>query len=48
MKLRLLTSMAGIDYSHNAGDIIEIGDTEAAKRYIEKGVAEPIDASPKF
>ena len=48
MKLRLLTSMAGLDYSDNAGDIIEIGDTEAAKRYIEKGSAGPINASPKF
>ena len=47
MKLRLLTSMAGIDYSHNTGDIIEIGDTEAAKRYIEKGVAEPLKAASK-
>ena len=42
MKLRLLTSMAGIDYSHNQGDIIEINDPEAAKRYIENGVAEPV------
>jgi hypothetical protein len=42
MKLRLLTSMAGIDYSHNQGDIIEINDPDAAKRYIENGVAEPV------
>jgi len=34
--------MAGIDYSHNQGDIIEINDPDAAKRYIENGVAEPV------
>ena len=47
MKLKLLTSMAGIDYSHNAGDIIEINDNEAAKRYIENGVAEPVAEASK-
>jgi hypothetical protein len=40
MKLRLLTSRAGIDYAHNQGDIIEINDPDAAKRYIENGVAD--------
>ena len=46
MKLKLLTSMAGIDYSHNQGDIIEINDPDAAKRYIENGVAEPVAEAP--
>lgn len=39
--------MAGIDYSHNAGDIIEVSDPEAAKRYIEGGIAEPMAEAPK-
>ena len=39
--------MAGIDYSHNAGDIIEINDPEAAQRYIENGVAEPVSDAPQ-
>jgi hypothetical protein len=36
MKLRLLQSMAGIDFSHNSGDIIEVNDREAVKRYVEQ------------
>lgn len=47
MKMKLLQSMAGIDYSHNAGDIIEVSDPEAAKRYIEGGIAEPMAEAPK-
>jgi len=39
--------MAGINFSHNAGDIIEVGDAEAAKRYIERGIAEPVAEAPK-
>ena len=31
MKLKLLQSMAGIDFSHNVGDIIEVNDAEAVK-----------------
>jgi hypothetical protein len=38
-KVRLLTSMAGIDFSHNKGDVIDCSD-EAAARYIEAGIAE--------
>jgi hypothetical protein len=48
MKLKLLQSMAGINFSHNAGDIIEIGDADAAKRYIERGIAEPVVAAKKL
>ena len=47
MQLKLLQSMAGIDFSHNAGDIIEVNDAEAVKRYIERGIAEPVADAPK-
>jgi len=47
MKLKLLTGMAGIDFSHNAGDIVEINDPDAIKRYIEQGIAEPVSKSKK-
>ena len=44
MKVRLLTSMAGIDFSHNQGDEIDCNEAEA-KRFIEAGIAEPIATS---
>ena len=47
MKLRLLQSMAGIDFSHNVGDVIEVNDAEAVKRYIERGIAEPVETAKK-
>lgn len=47
MKLRLLQSMAGIDFSHNVGDVIEVNDPEAVKRYIERGIAEPVETAKK-
>jgi hypothetical protein len=43
MKLKLLQSMAGIEFSHNRGDIIEVANNDEAKRYIEVGIAEPIE-----
>ena len=43
MKVRLLQSMAGIDFSHNAGDIVEISDPDAVQRYVERGIAEVIE-----
>lgn len=46
MKVRLLTSMAGIDFSHNQGDEIDCNEAEA-KRFIEAGIAEPITAATK-
>lgn len=46
MKVRLLTSMAGIDFSHNQGDEIDCNEAEA-KRFIEAGIAEPVTAAPK-
>ncbi len=45
MKVRLLTGMAGIDFSHNAGDEIDCNEAEAS-RFIEAGIAEPISAAP--
>ena len=45
-KVKLLTSMAGIDFSHNQGDLIDCNDAEA-KRYIGAGIAEPISAPSK-
>ena len=35
--------MAGIDFSHNAGDIVEINDPEAVQRYVERGIAEVVE-----
>lgn len=46
-KIKLLTSMAGINFSHNAGDIVDCNDAEA-KRFIDAGIAEAIEApAPK-
>ena len=46
MKVRLLTSMAGIDFSHNSGDEIDCNAAEAA-RYIAAGIAEAIGTASK-
>ena len=46
MQVKLLTSMAGINFSHNAGDVIDCNEAEA-KRFIEAGIAEPVSA-PKI
>jgi hypothetical protein len=43
-KVKLLTSMAGIDFSHNAGDLIDCNDAEA-KRYVAAGIAEPVEVA---
>ena len=43
-QVRLLTSMAGIDFSHNIGDVIDCNDAEA-KRYIDAGIAEAVNAA---
>ena len=45
MKVKLLVGMAGIDFSHNAGDTIDCNEAEG-KRFIEAGIAEPV-AAPK-
>tara|TARA_R110000803_G_scaffold145714_1_gene211486 strand:- start:647 stop:838 length:192 start_codon:yes stop_codon:yes gene_type:complete len=42
-QVRLLTSMAGIDFSHNNGDVIDCNDAEA-KRFIAAGIAEAVNS----
>jgi len=41
-KVRLLTSLAGIAFSHNCGDEIDCNEAEA-KRFIDRGMAEAIE-----
>lgn len=41
-KVKMLTSMAGIDFVHNVGDEIEVTDDQAV-RYIAAGIAEAVD-----
>jgi len=43
MKVKLLQSMAGINFSHNVGDIVEINDPDAVQRYVERGIAELVE-----
>jgi len=43
-QVRLLTSMAGIDFSHNRGDVIDCNDAEA-QRFIAAGIAEPVETA---
>ena len=38
-KVKLLTAMAGVNFSHNAGDEIELTDDQAL-RYVAAGIAE--------
>jgi len=38
-----LTSMAGIDFSHNSGDIIDVDDAEYVRRLVENGIGEIVD-----
>lgn len=42
MKVRMLVSMAGLDFVHNAGDIIDVAADEA-NRYFEAGIAETLN-----
>lgn len=41
VKVRLLTSIAGENYAHNAGDEVTLDSTEA-KRFLEAGLAEAV------
>lgn len=43
MKIRMLTSMAGINFCHNPGDIIEVDDADYVLRLVENGVGEIVD-----
>lgn len=45
MKIKLLTSMAGINFSHDAGSEIEVDDVTAS-RYINAGIAEAVRSAP--
>lgn len=44
-KVRLLTSMAGADFVHEQGSIIDVTDA-VALRYVEAGIAENIESAP--
>jgi hypothetical protein len=44
-KVRLLTSMAGFDFVHEQGEIIDVTEIEAV-RYVAAGVAENIESAP--
>lgn len=44
-KVRLLTSMAGADFSYDQGSIIDVTDVEAV-RYVEAGIAENVESAP--
>lgn len=39
MKVRFLTSIAGINFSHKCNDEVELLNKDEAKRYIQKGIA---------
>lgn len=45
MKIKLLTSMAGVNFSHDAGAEIEV-DAATATRYINAGIAEAVRVEP--
>lgn len=42
MQVRLLTSMAGVGFSHSAGEVIDV-DNAYATRMIAGGIAEAVD-----
>ena len=42
MRIKLLTSIAGTNFSHGAGSVVEWPDDAEAKRYIAAGLAEPV------
>jgi hypothetical protein len=44
-KVRLLTSMAGADFVHDQGAIIDVTDVEAV-RYVAAGIAENVESVP--
>ena len=41
MKIKLLTSRAGADFSQNVGDVVDVSDGEG-KRMIDAGQAIPV------
>jgi hypothetical protein len=44
-KVRLLTSMAGADFVHDQGSIIDVTEIEAV-RYVAAGIAENVESVP--
>jgi hypothetical protein len=44
MKIKLLTGLAGDRFSHAPGEVIELPEEEA-QRFIDKELAEPVEAS---
>lgn len=44
-RMKMLTSMAGVHFVHNRGDVIECTDAEAG-RYAAAGIAERVDDEP--
>lgn len=42
MQIRMLTSMAGLDFAHQVGDVIDV-EPPVALRYCEAGVAELLE-----
>lgn len=46
MKIRMLTSLAGVNFALSPGDEYECSAEQAA-RFIEKGMAEPVRAVKK-
>lgn len=41
MKIKLLTSLAGVDFSYAAGDVVELSEDDS-QRLIERGLAEVV------
>lgn len=46
-QIRFLTCMAGSDFVHNAGDVVECSDAQA-QRFADAGIAEIIESQPKI
>ena len=44
-KIKMLVSLAGSDFVHEAGSIIDVTDAEAL-RYVDAGIAENIESAP--
>lgn len=47
MKIKMLTSQAGVDFVRNPGDELDVPDAEAI-RMIEAGIAEPVRVEAKM
>ena len=44
-KVRMLVSMAGTDFVHEQGSVIDVTEAEAL-RYVEAGIAEAMQSAP--